>query len=214
MIHKVPTWEVEQSFWQCGIKYIIGMDEVGRGCIAGPVVVGAVIFKFNNIDFDFSMIRDSKDLNTKNRLIISQQIIENAFKYSIGTVSNTSVDLHGITWAVHHAAIQAMNKLKVSGSNCFVITDNRLLCPKYPFPIKYESIIDGDSICMSIASASIIAKVWRDNYMQKLAVKPQYQKYGWDTNVGYGTLDHRNSIRQHGISDLHRKSFCKHYSIE
>ncbi len=189
------------------------MDEVGRGCIAGPVTVGAVVFKIDNIYDDFSQIRDSKDLSSITRLKLSKLISHKAFKTALGVIDNTEVDLHGITWAVHHAAIQAMNKLKVSGSDSYVITDNRLLSNKYSFPLKYQSIDDGDSICMGIAAASIIAKVWRDQYMQALAQKPQYQKYDWKNNVGYGTLNHRNAIKQFGISDLHRKSFCETFTL-
>ena len=175
-----------------------GCDEVGRGCIAGPVVAAAVILPteyFNN------SIIDSKKLSPKKREELGKEIIGNAIAWSVSEVSNNTIDkiniLNGSILAMH----RALDKLKVRPE--FIIVDGNKFKPYKN--VKHECIIKGDNKFQNIAAASILAKNYRDDLMKNLSQK--FDKYSWESNFGYPTKKHRNSIKKHGVTEYHRKSF-------
>tara|TARA_Y100001968_G_C19186826_1_gene633196 strand:- start:281 stop:844 length:564 start_codon:yes stop_codon:yes gene_type:complete len=178
-------------------KAICGIDEVGRGALAGPVVVASVIFdNYKNIP---NFIQDSKKINMSKRVILFEKI-KNVSKIGIGIVSVNTIDAIGISRATNLAAIKSFRlaKLKVNK----IITDGNI---KFRTKIKLNSFHKGDNNYVSIAAASIIAKVTRDNIMIKLCKKNN--RYNWKKNMGYGTKEHLLAIKKYGITELHRKSF-------
>ena len=175
-----------------------GCDEVGRGCIAGPVVAAAVILPteyFNN------SIIDSKKLSPKKREEVGKEIIGNAIAWSVSEVSNNTIDKINILNASILAMHRALDKLKVRPE--FIIVDGNKFKPYKN--VKHECIIKGDNKFQNIAAASIIAKNYRDDLMKNLSQK--FDKYSWESNFGYPTKKHRDSIKKHGVTDYHRKSF-------
>jgi len=186
-----------KSYFQ-NILNEVGCDEVGRGCIAGPVVAAAVILPKNYLNAE---IKDSKMLSMNKRKILDIEIKKNAIDWSIGIVSNKLIDKINILNASILAIQKALNKLKTKPS--FIIVDGNKFKPYKD--ISYKCIIKGDNKYLSIASASIIAKNYRDNLMINLSKK--YNMYSWETNFGYPTLKHKNGIISKGISKYHRKSF-------
>tara|TARA_B100000959_G_scaffold285184_1_gene359123 strand:- start:1882 stop:2457 length:576 start_codon:yes stop_codon:yes gene_type:complete len=175
-----------------------GCDEVGRGCIAGPVVAAAVILPteyFNN------SIIDSKKLSPKKREEVGKEIIGNAIAWSVSEVSNNTIDKINILNASILAMHRAVDKLKVRPE--FIIVDGNKFKPYKN--VKHECIIKGDNKFQNIAAASILAKNYRDDLMKNLSQK--FDKYSWESNFGYPTKKHRDSIKKHGVTDYHRKSF-------
>jgi ribonuclease HII len=175
-----------------------GCDEVGRGCIAGPVVAAAVILPteyFNN------SIIDSKKLNPKKREEVGKEIIGNAIAWSVSEVSNNTIDKINILNASILAMHRALDKLKVRPE--FIIVDGNKFKPYKN--VKHECIIKGDNKFQNIAAASILAKNYRDDLMKNLSQK--FDKYSWESNFGYPTKKHRDSIIKHGATEYHRKSF-------
>lgn len=175
-----------------------GIDEAGRGCLAGPVFSAAVILPKN---FKNKILNDSKQLNEKQRMELRAVIEKEAVAYSVGQINETEIDKINIL----KASIKAMH-LALDGLNTvpqlLVIDGNRF----YPYKqIKHQCIIKGDGLYMNIAAASILAKTYRDDFMQEAHL--QYPQYGWDKNKGYGTLLHVEAIKQYGYSPLHRKTF-------
>ncbi len=175
-----------------------GIDEAGRGCLAGPVFAAAVILPKN---FKNKILNDSKQLNEKQRMELRAVIEKEAVAYSVGQINETEIDKINIL----KASIKAMH-LALDGLNTvpqlLVIDGNRF----YPYQqIKHQCIIKGDGLYMNIAAASILAKTYRDDFMQEAHL--QYPQYGWDKNKGYGTLLHVEAIKQYGYSPLHRKTF-------
>ena len=194
-----PTFEHETIFWNQGIQYIAGVDEVGRGCFSGPVVAAAVILPkgFNATN----EINDSKKLSAKKRKELDAVIKEHAISYSIAEVSVNVINQIGVGKAAQQAFVNAINGLDTPPDHIlidafFIENLNRTI---------QKPIIHGDSISISIAAASIIAKVYRDELMEKL--HDQYTNYDFATNKGYGTKKHQDAIRIYGLSDLHRRSF-------
>lgn len=188
-------YDYENRFSEC--KYICGVDEVGRGPFAGPVMAGAVILPSNCEIFH---LNDSKKLSEKKRELLYDEIMEEAVAVGIGEVSNKDIDKKGIQWCVYEAMRQAIQKLSV--------TPDKILVDAVHIPeisISQESIIKGDQKSASIAAASIVAKVTRDRLMVELA--KQYPQYGWEKNKGYGTSEHEQAIREYGITPYHRKSY-------
>lgn len=179
-------------------KMEAGCDEAGRGCLAGPVVAAAVIFPK---DYKNKELNDSKKLSIKKRLKLRTEIENSALTWAIGEVSNIEIDRVNILNASYKAMEIAIEGLTMI-PELLLIDGNRFV---YSGDINYECIIKGDGKYLSIAAASILAKTYRDELMSSL--NDQFPGYGWKTNVGYPTQEHRQGIRAMGITPLHRKSF-------
>lgn len=175
-----------------------GLDEVGRGCLAGPVVAAAVILP---PDYTHSFLNDSKQLTRIQREIVQKEIMQEAVAWAIAEVDNFEIDKINILKASFLAMHFAVDKLHTKPEHLLV--DGNRFTP-YPM-IPHTCIIKGDAHYLSIAAASVLAKTYRDNLMSELAL--QHPHYGWETNVGYPTIHHRNAIRLHGTSSYHRMSF-------
>lgn len=190
-------------------KYIIGIDEVGRGPIAGPVAVCALCLQNNFNSNKFKGFRDSKKLSHKQRLDWLQKIEAEKeagnIVYKVSFESNKVIDKKGIVFAIKRALLNSINYLGKKSEECMVLLDGGLKAPtEY---INQKTIIKGDEKELAIALASIVAKVTRDSLMVKLANK--YFQYGLEEHKGYGTAKHYKAIKEYGLSDLHRLSFCK-----
>jgi len=198
------------------MKYIIGIDEAGRGPLAGPVTVGVFGARDNLrstlIKILGGRIKDSKQLSPTKREAIFEKLLESKKEgkvdFAISHVSNKIIDKIGISKSISQAISNSLKKLhhtsKYNGSHCIVRLDGLLKAPKeYK---NQKTIIGGDAKDVFIACASIVAKVTRDRLMCQLAKK--YPKYGFEIHKGYGTVQHRKLIKKHGISALHRVSFC------
>ncbi|MGI8419052.1 MAG: ribonuclease HII [Candidatus Levyibacteriota bacterium] len=196
---KLPTFDFETKFWEQGLAHIAGVDEVGRGCFAGPVVAAAVILPSNFAATD--KINDSKKLSPKVRKELSEIIKKHALAYSIAEVSVTVINSIGIGKATQQAFKMAIANLDTAPEH--ILMDAFLI--DAISPTVQTPIIHGDQLSISIAAASIIAKVYRDELMEQLHT--QYTVYDFVTNKGYGTKKHRDAIGIHGLCDLHRTSF-------
>jgi len=175
-----------------------GCDEAGRGCLAGPVAAAAVILPK---DFYHPLLNDSKQLNCKQRNLLREVIEREAISYAIAMVDNEEIDRINILKAsikAMHIAVEQLDTIPT-----FLLIDgNRFI--KYK-DIRHQCIIKGDAKFQSIAAASILAKTYRDDFMEKM--HEEFPNYGWTQNKGYPTLFHRKSIEKYGITKLHRKSF-------
>lgn len=175
-----------------------GCDEAGRGCLAGPVVAGAVILDKN---FTHPLLNDSKKMTDKQRETLYPIIKEKALAYGIGIVSHAEIDEMNILNASFEAMHRAIQQLTIK-PDLLLIDGNRF----NPFKgIKHECIIKGDGKFTSIAAASVLAKVKRDHLMKEASLT--YPVYDWDKNKGYPTAKHREAIKNHGPSPIHRMSF-------
>lgn len=175
-----------------------GCDEVGRGCLAGPVVAAAVILPKH---YSHEILNDSKQLNKEERLILTQEIQRDAISWGIAEVSNEEIDKINILNASFKAMHRALDKLTTK-PNLLLIDGNRF----QPYgDVKFECVIKGDATYLSIAAASVLAKTYRDELMEKLS--EEYPGYAWESNVGYPTVEHRDGIRSLGITPYHRRSF-------
>ncbi len=175
-----------------------GVDEVGRGCLAGPVVAAAVILPK---DFHHPQLNDSKQLSKAARESIKSDIINHALAYAIAEVSHEVIDKINILNASFLAMHHALARLKHSPE--LILVDGNRFKP-YNF-IPYECIVEGDCKFFSIAAASVLAKCYRDDLMESLSA--DFPHYGWHTNVGYPTPEHKKAIKIHGFSPLHRLTF-------
>lgn len=175
-----------------------GCDEAGRGCLAGPVVAAAVILPKN---YKHKKLNDSKQLTREVRESLRTEIERDAIAWAIAEVTCDEIDVINILNASFKAMHRAIDKL-AHKPELLLIDGNRF--NKYA-EVQHECIIKGDSLYLSIAAASILAKTYRDDYMLKLAA--QFPGYGWETNAGYATQQHRDGIRELGITPFHRKSF-------
>jgi ribonuclease HII len=175
-----------------------GVDEAGRGCLSGPVVAAAVILP---ADFSHPLLNDSKKLTEAQRMILRPLIIESCVDYAIGIASVAEIDKINILQASFLAMHRAISKLK-KRPELLLIDGNRFKPYK---KLKHVTIIGGDGKFKAIAAASILAKTERDLMMEKLHKK--FPQYNWKQNKGYGTLAHRDAIRNHGISLHHRRTF-------
>ncbi|MBS7284375.1 MAG: ribonuclease HII [Prevotella sp.] len=175
-----------------------GCDEAGRGCLAGSVFAGAVILPS---DYSNEMLNDSKQLTERRRYLLREQIEHDAVAWAIGVVTAEEIDHINILNAsilAMHRAIDALNVRPEA-----VIVDGNRFKPYHDLP--YTTIVKGDGKYLSIAAASILAKTYRDDEMNRLA--DSYPQYDWKSNKGYPTKKHREAIRQYGITPYHRKSF-------
>jgi len=188
----MPNLDIEQTY---RYETIAGIDEVGRGALAGPVVVGAVIISAALHPLDHA-INDSKKLTKIKRNTLNTHILANHV-CGIGSASVYEINQYGIVKAVNFAITRAISSLNAKPTLLLIDGND-----KFNLDTKYLSIINGDAKSTSIAAASIIAKVYRDKLMQGLAM--QYTPYGWHTNVGYGTKEHLEAVKQHGRCQEHR----------
>ena len=188
--------EFENELYENGIKYIAGIDEVGRGPLVGPVVTAAVILPR---DFYDERINDSKKLTEKKRELLYDVIMENAVSVGIGISSEDVIDEINILEATKKAMIEAVNNLSVKPEHLLIDA------VKLNIDIPQTSIIKGDAKSESIAAASIVAKVTRDRMMVELDKK--HPEYDFKHNKGYGTKKHIEAIKEHGITSLHRKTY-------
>ncbi len=175
-----------------------GVDEAGRGCLCGPVVAAAVILPK---DFQNQTLNDSKQLTHKQRQALREIIEKEALAYGVGFVSNEEIDQINILNASFLAMTRAIEKIK-KPIELLLIDGNRF---RSQLTIPYKCIVKGDAKYSSIAAASILAKTYRDEYMETLA--KEYPEYNWQNNKGYPTKEHRQAIRQFGITPHHRKTF-------
>ncbi|GGJ43896.1 ribonuclease HII [Virgibacillus kapii] len=188
----------EQNCFAKGMEYIAGVDEAGRGPLAGPVVAASVILPAN---FELLGLNDSKQLTESARNRFYQTIKENAISYGISIVSSETIDQVNIYEAAKLAMRDAIKQLRPSPEHVLIdaVELDKLSCPS-------ESIIKGDAKSISIAAASILAKVTRDHYMK--ALHSEYPMYDFASNMGYGTKQHMENIKKYGVCPYHRRSFA------
>jgi len=192
-----------QKFYSDKIE--AGLDEAGRGCLAGPVVAAAVILP---ADFEHPLIRDSKQLSAHQREKAANIILENAVSHGLGVVDHQIIDKINILNAAFKAMNIAVNQLKCT-PELLLIDGNRFINESN---IPFKCIVKGDSVYYSIAAASILAKTFRDELILKL--DKEFPVYGWKRNKAYATEEHRKAIIQHGLSPYHRKSFSFQMKFE
>jgi ribonuclease HII len=194
-----PTFVEEKIHWDKGIKIVCGIDEVGRGCFAGPMVAAAVAL---DKDFPVEGIADSKLLTPKKRNELSEIIKEKALCWSIVEIEVDYLNEHGLTQSTQKAFIDCVQQLAHTPEfillDAFAIKDSE-------YADKQKAIVKGDQISVSIAAASIIAKVYRDELMERLDI--DYPGYSFAVHKGYGTKSHREAIKKLGLSPLHRTCF-------
>lgn len=175
-----------------------GCDEAGRGCLAGPVYAAAVILP---VDYHHKLLNDSKQLSEKQREKLRPEIEADAIAWAVASLDNHEIDRINILNASFAAMHKAVAKLQIK-PNLLLIDGNRFR----PYPdIPHKCIIKGDSIYLSIAAASILAKTYRDDYMNSIHL--EFPKYGWDKNKGYPTVFHRKAITESGVTKYHRLSY-------
>lgn len=191
-------WMYEQNCQKQGYNWIAGVDEAGRGPLAGPVVAAAVILPS---DFPVEQLNDSKQLSAETRQLLRQRIEKQAISIGIGMVHAEEIDRINILQATYQA-------MRLAVQNCKVPPDHLLLdAVEIPdLSIPQTAIVKGDTLSHSIAAASIIAKTTRDDWMKQQA--KQYPQYGFDHHMGYATPEHLASLQKYGPSPLHRRSFA------
>ena len=199
---EINMWEIEESHFNNGIQLICGVDEAGRGPLAGPVCAAAVILPPHA---DIPGLNDSKKLSDKRRRELFPLIKEAAVAYGIGIATHKEIDEINILQATYLAMERAIQALSVK-PELALIDGNRAK----DFGLPVETVVKGDSRSASIAAASILAKVTRDDMMLELA--NTYPQYGFEIHKGYGTKAHYAALDAHGISPIHRMSFLKKYN--
>ena len=194
--------KIELEYHKNGIKYIAGIDEAGRGPLAGPVVIGCVIMPEDSM---IEGINDSKKVSEKKREKLYDQIIEEAISYGVGIIGQDEIDEINILNATKKGLTMSLQELTVKPDLIIVDALNHI----DTLGIPYESIIKGDAKCYSIAAASIIAKVTRDRIMREW--DKVYPQYGFEKHKGYGTAAHIAAIKECGLCPIHRRSFTTHF---
>lgn len=196
----------EENLYNEGYKFICGIDEAGRGPLAGPVVVGAAVMPR---DSKLEWVNDSKKVTEKRREILYDRITEEALAWGVGIISEKEIDelniLNATKKGLHLALGEVIEKLKQKPD--IVIVD--ALREIDTFEIPYQSIIKGDATCYSISCASILAKVTRDRIMREW--NEVYPIYDFEKNKGYGTAEHIKALKQYGPCPIHRRTFIKHF---
>lgn len=192
--------ELEERARVDGFCAVCGIDEAGRGPLAGPVVAAAVILAPGT---QLPGVNDSKKLTEKKREELFDYVRENAVAYGIGTADEREIDEINILQATYLAMTRAVQNLNVKAD--YALIDGNRIPPQLDIPAEY--VIKGDGKVLSIAAASILAKVTRDRYMREMA--KQYPEYGFEKHKGYGTKAHYQAIAEHGICPLHRRTFLK-----
>ena len=194
-------WQIEQSWFDRGVDLICGVDEAGRGPLAGPVCAAAVILPKN---LEIPGLNDSKKLTDKRRRELFPIIKEQAIACGIAMVDHETVDQINILQATYLAMKQAIAQLSVK-PELALVDGNR----SSDFGVNVETVVHGDSLSASIAAASVLAKVTRDDYMLEMA--QIYPGYGFEIHKGYGTKAHYEALRQMGASPIHRMTFLKKF---
>lgn len=194
--------EMEKEFLDKGIKYIAGIDEAGRGPLAGPVVVASVILDPNSM---IEGINDSKKISENKREKLYDVITQEAISYGVGIVYQDEIDEINILQATKKGLTMAIQQMEIKPNIILVDALNEI----DTLGIPYQSIIKGDAKCYSIAAASIIAKVTRDRIMREW--DKIYPQYGFASHKGYGTAKHIAAIKEYGPCPLHRRTFIKHF---
>ena len=197
----VNMWEIEDSFYAQGYTVICGVDEAGRGPLAGPVCAAAVILPDH---IEIPGLTDSKKLSDKKRRELFPIIKEQAIAYGIGLASEEEIDSVNILQATYLAMERAIAQLE--GKADYVLIDgNRAK----DFGLPQRTVVKGDSLSANIAAASVLAKVTRDDLMLELA--REYPQYGFEVHKGYGTKRHYEALTEHGMSPVHRRTFLKKF---
>lgn len=194
-------WEIEDSFYDQGLQVICGVDEAGRGPLAGPVCAAAVILPR---DLEIPGLNDSKKLSDKRRRELFPEIQKQALAFGIGFASEKEIDAINILQATFLAMERALAQLPVK-PELVLIDGNR----EKDFGIPVKTVVKGDSLSANIAAASILAKVSRDDVMLEMA--REYPQYGFEIHKGYGTKAHYDALRQFGPSPIHRQTFLKKF---
>ncbi len=191
------------ALFEQGYSFIAGLDEAGRGCLAGPVVAAAVMLRLDDADLPTRLygVRDSKQLTPQARERLYDVILQYALAVSVGFGSVELIDQRNILQATKCAMRSALAQLSLSPQA--LLLDAILL---YDISLPQRSLIKGDARCLSIAAASIVAKVTRDRLM--LQLHEQYPHYGFDQHKGYGTPAHLAALREYGVTPIHRQSFA------
>ena len=198
---EVNMWEIEDSHFDKGIQIICGVDEAGRGPLAGPVCAAAVILPPHA---DIPGLNDSKKLTDKKRRELFPIIKEKALAYGIAFATHEEIDEINILQATYLAMERAIGQLNIK-PELALIDGNRAK----DFGLPVETVIHGDSLSASIAAASILAKVTRDDYMEQMAA--EYPQYGFEIHKAYGTKAHYEALRTNGPSPIHRMTFLKKF---
>ena len=198
---EINMWEIEDALYEQGLTAICGVDEAGRGPLAGPVCAAAVILPR---DLVIEGLNDSKKLSDKRRRELFPVIQEKAIAYGIGFASEQEIDEINILQATFLAMKRALAQLE--GKADFALIDGNR---ETDFGLPVMTVVKGDSRSANIAAASVLAKVSRDNVMDELA--KEYPQYGFEIHKGYGTKAHYAALTEHGASPVHRKSFLKKF---
>jgi ribonuclease HII len=228
LVMKYPNFRFEKKLWE-KYQYVAGVDEVGRGSFAGPVVAGCVVFSKKTIIPSEITIDDSKKVSPQKRVKSTHWIKENAVSWGIGEVPVSVINRLGMAKATKMAFRESISQArrKMGKGIDYLLVDAYFIPYVRELPIRrkkdkkgrylknpkgrQKAIIDGDQKSLSIAAASIIAKVYRDSLMFRLSKKPKFRKYGWGRNKGYGTAKHQLAIKKYGITRYHRKSFVRKF---
>lgn len=198
---QINLWEIENSLYAEGYKMICGVDEAGRGPLVGPVCAAAVILPKG---LELPGLNDSKKLTDKKRRELFPIIKEQAIAYGIGLASHEEIDEINILQATYLAMERALQQLE--GKADFALIDGNR-AKDFGFPVR--TVVKGDSLSASIAAASILAKVTRDDIMLEMAEK--HPEYGFEVHKGYGTKAHYEALRVHGYSPIHRMTFLRKF---
>lgn len=198
---EVNMWEIENSLYADGFEVICGVDEAGRGPLAGPVCAAAVVLPKG---LEIPGLTDSKKLTDKKRRELFPIIQEQAIAYGIGLASHEEIDEINILQATYLAMERALAQLHTK-PDIALVDGNRAK----DFGLPVRTVVKGDSLSANIAAASVLAKVTRDNLMLELA--QQYPEYGFEVHKGYGTKAHYEALRQYGASPIHRVTFLKKF---
>ena len=198
---RIDMWQIEKELYDQGFEMLCGVDEAGRGPLAGPVCAAAVILPRG---LEIPGLTDSKKLSDKRRRELFPVIQEQAIAYGIAMVDHATIDEINILQATFLAMEQAIGQLQ-GKADLALIDGNR--AKEFGLPVR--TVVKGDSLSANIAAASILAKVTRDEYMEQMALT--YPQYGFDIHKGYGTKAHYEALRQFGPSPIHRMTFLKKF---
>lgn len=207
LLPPAPDLSFEMNLWAKGIQYIAGIDEAGRGALAGPVCAAAVILPASPALQDMLIgVRDSKEMSPDERQTWAGRIACTVISYGIGFTESGEIDRIGIAPATHLAARRALEDLCLPPQHLLID-----YLPQFESPFPHTSLVKGDARCLSIAAASVLAKTARDALMRRLHL--DYPAYGFDRHKGYGTQEHRHVLAVLGPTPLHRRSF-RYKSLE